>query len=362
MVRFKGYVVQIAWRSARLSKMPGLRSDSRRVSGKRGLRVMFSCVGRRVELVRAFQRAGDALGVRLEIHGADRSRLAPAMHRVRHAHFVPSVRDDEYVDALLEIARRHRIDLLIPLIDFELAVLADARRRFEQSGCRLLISSPEVVATCRDKLATFAALRKAGIDTPKTWAFSEIVNRKRHRFPYFMKPREGSAGMGNYIVHDREELATFGRRVPDPIVQEFVDGAEHTLDVYTGFDGKPRCVVPRKRLEVRTGEVSKGLIVKDPRIMAVGGAVAEMLADCRGVITVQCIVDKARRIRVIEINPRFGGGVPLAIHAGANFPKWILMELLGRRPRINPTGFRDDVAMLRFDDSVFVRNASALGS
>jgi carbamoyl-phosphate synthase large subunit len=118
--------------------------------------------------------------------------------------------------------------------------------------------------------------------------------------------------------------------------------------------------VPRKRLEVRTGEVSKGLIVKDPAVMAVGRRVAEVLGACRGVVTVQCIVADGGRIRVIEINPRFGGGAPLAIHAGADFPRWILEELLGRKPRINPLGFRDDVAMLRYDDSVFVPNASKL--
>ena len=94
--------------------------------------------------------------------------------------------------------------------------------------------------------------------------------------------------------------------------------------------------------------------------MKVGGQVAHMLGECRGVITVQCIVTPKGRIRVIEINPRFGGGVPLSIYAGADFPRWILMQVLGRTPRINPTGFRDDVAMLRFDDSVFVRDASTL--
>ncbi len=106
--------------------------------------------------------------------------------------------------------------------------------------------------------------------------------------------------------------------------------------------------------------MSKALIVKDPALMATGRRVAEALGDCRGVITVQCIVTPDRRIRVIEINPRFGGGVPLAIHAGADFPRWILSECLGKRPRINPTGFRGDVAMLRFDDSVFVPRASKL--
>ncbi len=320
--------------------------------------MLFTCIGRRVELLRAFKRAGADLSIDLEVHGADATWLSPALHHADKAHVVPPIASGEYIDALVRLVRRRKIGLLIPLIDNDLPLIACARERFAELGCAALISSEEVVHTCRCKLLTHAALTKAGIDTPRTWPWAEAIKRKRHRFPYFLKPRCGSAAMGNFVVRTADELKIFGRRVHDPIVQEFVEGAEHTLDVYTGFDGKPRCVVPRKRIEVRTGEVSKGLIVKDTEIMAVGRSVVEMLGACRGVITVQCIITEDKRIRVIEINPRFGGGVPLSIHAGANFPKWILMESLGRRPRINPTGFRDDVALLRFDDSVFLPNAS----
>lgn len=322
--------------------------------------MLFTCVGRRVELIEAFRRAAGRLGIRLEVHGADASGLSPAMHRVDKPHTLPPVSSERYMDSLLALVRRAKIDLTIPLIDSELLGLSQAADRFAQIGCRALISSEAVVRTCGDKLATFRALTDAGINTPETWLWKDAVKRKRHRYPYFLKPRTGSAAMGNYVVRNRRELETFGRCVRDPIVQEFVEGIEHTLDVYTGFGGTPRCVVPRRRLEVRSGEVSKGLVVKDARIMAVGRRVAEMLGGCRGVITVQCIVTPRRKIRVIEINPRFGGGVPLAIHAGADFPRWILSELMGDRPKINPTGFRDDVAMLRFDDSVFLRGASKL--
>ena len=335
------------------------RQSRRNVSPTRSLfRVLFGCIGRRVELLRAFRRAAETLDIELEVHGADATRFSPAMHRVDKAHLVPTISSGGYMDALLALVRRRKIDLLVPLIDNELPLMAATRDRFAEVGCTTLISSEAVVQTCRDKLATYSALKQAGIDTPPTRTWNEAAKRKKHRFPYFLKPRFGSAATGNYVVRTPDELHTFGRRVHDAIVQDFVEGAEHTLDVYTGLDGKPRCVVPRKRLEVRSGEVSKGLIVKDPAIMAVGRRVAEMLAECRGVITVQCIVTPQKRIRVIEINPRFGGGVPLSIHAGADFPKWILMELLGRKPRINPTGYRDDLAMLRYDDSVFLPNAS----
>jgi len=319
---------------------------------------LFTCVGRRVELIRAFRRAGKALNLSLKIHGADGSRLAPALHRVDKAHLVPSISRGGYTDALVEIVERNGIDLLIPLIDTELTHIAESAHRFREVGCRALISSQEVVRICRDKLATARVLKDSGIDTPRTWSWDAALKRPRHHFPLFLKPRYGSAAMGNYTVRSLRELQTFGRCVPDAIVQEFVDGSEHTLDVYTGFDGRVRCVVPRKRLEVRTGEVSKALVVKDPRIMATGRTVAEALGACRGVVTVQCMVTPQGLIRVIEINPRFGGGVPLSIHAGADFPKWILAEQAGIRLRIEADAFRDDVAMLRYDESVFVRDAS----
>ena len=331
-----------------------------RPAGRSRVNVLFTCVGRRVELLNAFRRAGEELGIRLDIHGADATRFSPAFHRVDRAHLVDPISAGHYIEQLLGIVRQSRINLLIPLIDPELPLIAAAVDDFAEAGCHALVSSPSVVRTCRDKLATYRMLKRAGIDTPATWPWAEAVKRKTHRFPRFLKPRTGSAARGNYILQDFDELKTFGRRVPDAIVQEFVKGAEHTLDVYTGFHGWPRCVVPRKRLEVRTGEVSKGVIVKDPAIMAVGRRVAEVLGECRGVVTVQGIVTPRGRIRVIEINPRFGGGAPLAIHAGADFPKWILLEFLGKKPRINSRGFRNDIAMLRYDESVFVPNASRL--
>lgn len=338
--------------------MPRKKTPSRKPSAP--IRVLFTCIGRRVELVRAFELAGEELGLHLEVHGADATRLSPAMQLIEHPHVVPSIASGKYITALADIVRNHKIDLLIPLLDLELAAIADARPLFAELGCNAMISSPKVIEICQDKLATYHTLRDAGIDTPQTWPWVVMTEARRLTFPYYMKPRRGSAAKGNHIIHDADELRVLGRRVDDAIVQEFVKGEEYTLDVYTGFDGVSRCVVPRKRLEVRTGEVSKGIVEKHPAVMAMGERVATVLRECRGVVTVQCMVTAEGRIRVIEMNARFGGGAPLGIHAGANFPKWILQEHLGRKPRINPTGFRDGVAMLRYDQSVFVNGAGKL--
>lgn len=318
------------------------------------LRVLLSCIGRRVELAQAFRAAGKRLGVGLELHGTDVSPLAPGIHHVDLAHQVIPISRRRYIADLLELVERSRIDLLVPTIDTELPKLAAARDRFKRRGCTAVISSTDVIAMGRDKLLTFEALRSADIDTPATWLAAEVLRRKRHRFPYQVKPRHGSAGLGNYRVDDPEALRFWAKRVPDAVVQEFVPGNEFTLDVYAGLDGRVRCVVPRQRLEVRSGEVQKARVVKDPRLIEIGKRVVESIGECMGIITVQCIRTPRGRIRVIEINPRFGGGAPLAIHAGADFPRWLMADLLGRRSRIALDGYRDGLYMLRYDQSVFL--------
>lgn len=327
-------------------------------AGRRQVRILFTCAGRRIELISGFIRAARRLGLRIQVHVADTEALVAAACVADRAHTVPSADAGAYIPSLLKVARRERIDLVIPLLDVELLKLALARGRFARFGCHVIVSSPRVVRRCRDKLALYRDFTARGIDVPRTWTPDEIRARRRHAFPYFLKPRKGSASQGNFVLRQRADLDAFVPRVADAIIQEYVAGDEYTLDVYAGDDGRPRCVVPRRRLEVRGGEVTKAVTVRHEGIMATGVRVVEALAECRGLITVQLFLTPEGRIKVIEVNPRFGGGVPLAIHAGADIPRWLLSEWLGRRPRIRLDHFREGVAMLRYHESFFRENAA----
>jgi carbamoyl-phosphate synthase large subunit len=184
----------------------------------------------------------------------------------------------------------------------------------------------------------------------------DALSKKKLNWPCFLKPWDGYASRGNAIVNNREELLFFAKRVPNCIVQEFIKGAEHTCDVYIDFGMRVRCVVPRKRIEVRAGEVSKGQVVKDLRIMREAARLVETLGAGPGVITLQLFLTGDGKIKFVEINPRFGGGVPLSIKAGANFPKWILQESLGEKTNIRFNGFKDNLIMLRYDGEVWLEN------
>jgi carbamoyl-phosphate synthase large subunit len=113
------------------------------------------------------------------------------------------------------------------------------------------------------------------------------LSQKNLSWPCFLKPWDGYASRGNAVVHNRKELLFFAKRIPNPICQQFIKGTEYTCDVYVDFDMRIRCVVPRRRIEVRAGEVSKGQIVKHNRIMNESARLVEKLGAGPGVITIQ---------------------------------------------------------------------------
>ena len=325
---------------------------------KRQVRILISSVGRRVELVQAFRRAARRLRVPAKLYGTDVTMLGPAMHHVDEPVLVPPIGRRDFVDALLAVVARQRIDLLVPTIDTELPKLAAARERLRDAGCTTLVSDRQVIRACRDKLATHRLFAGHDIDVPQTWSPDQLPPVRSMSFPCFLKGRFGSAGKAAIRIDDAESLRFHLARVPRSIVQEYLRGDEYTQDVYCGLDGRVRCVVSRQRLEIRSGEVQKARVVNDPRLMDVSRRVVEVLGNCVGVITVQCIIGPRRRVSVLEVNPRFGGGVPLAIHAGADFPRWLIAELLGRNVRVGQGCVRDGVYMLRYDQSVFWRPSS----
>ena len=130
-------------------------------------------------------------------------------------------------------------------------------------------------------------------------------------------------------------------------------GPEITNDVICDLDGKLLGVVSRRRIEVRCGEVSKGVTLRDERITAACAVIGEALPAI-GPVTVQCMM-KDGIPHFTEINARFGGGVPLGIAAGANSPAWVLARVAGIEPPFPPLGdYSLGLHTPRFDSAFFL--------
>jgi len=320
------------------------------------LSVLFTCIGRRVSLLNSFRRSARELKINAHFFGTDTTKLSSALQLCDKGFLVKPVTDANYIKQLLTIVKTNKVKLLVPTVDLDLKLLAKNKPKFASMNCCVLVSTPEVVDICQDKRKTHRFLLRNGFDTALTMSVRAALSKKKLYWPCFLKPWDGYASRGNAVVNNRKELLFFAKRIPNAICQEFIEGTEHTCDVYVDFSMKVRCVVPRKRIEVRAGEVSKGQVVKHPHIMSEAARLVETLGAGPGVITLQLFLTDDGKVKFIEINPRFGGGVPLSIKAGANFPKWILQELLGKKTNIRFDNFKDNLIMLRYDGEVWLEN------
>ena len=309
-------------------------------------RILFTSVGRRVELLTAFREAADRLDEPLLLCGTDITGDAPAL-RVCDRYFLTSrIRSDSYIPELLDICGREKIDLLIPTIDTDLLVLSENREKFEEIGTRVLISAPDKIRICRDKRNTAAFFISCGVRSPLP---VDRADAYEGGFPCFIKPRDGSSSINAHRADSEEELALYASTVPDYIIQPFVSGREYTIDIFCDFDGKPVYITPRERIQVRSGEVIKTAVVQDEVMI---GEAERIVAGFHpvGPITVQLIRDEQTgEDWFIEINPRFGGGSPLSMLAGADSAEAALLLLRGETPGYRREAAADGLEFSRFD-------------
>ncbi len=111
-------------------------------------------------------------------------------------------------------------------------------------------------------------------------------------------------------------------------------------------------VVPRERVVIRAGVIDRGRTSNDPALIDLALACAAAIPFA-GAVNIQCRVVNGRPV-VFEINPRFSGGIPLTIAAGADFPR-MLLDLAAGRPVAPAIGaFTPDFWMTSYEASIFL--------
>lgn len=250
--------------------------------------------------------------------GVDGETLATGLYAVPKAYHIPYASSPGYVDRLIDICKRESCSLLFPGLDAELPVLAREARRFREIGVTPIVSSPEVVDICDDKLLTYEFLIRHGFDAPVTMPLSNGVTSSLS-FPIVLKPRKGGArSRGVFIVSDERELS-FRLSTVDVgnyIAQEHIGGEEYSCSSVSLED---RCYGPIvMRRILRDGDCYKAFVVRNSRIHEYIRAVTEALKPY-GPCNFQVRLRNGTPC-MIEINPRCSGITYCMTLAGFNAP------------------------------------------
>ena len=262
---------------------------------------------------------------------------------------VPRVSDENYIDILKKYVKENNISIIVPTIDTELSILAEARDEFLQEGVLVSVSSKEICDIFYLKDTTERFFLSHGFDTPKG------VDIYSCDYPVFAKLNNSSCSIGASVVETQQEAEKLAKD-KNYIFQEYIKGDEYTVDVFIDKNNQVVSVVPRLRIEVRSGEVSKAKTIKDFEIIQSVKQLCSKLKGAYGCITVQ-LFKSDKKIYFIEINPRFGGGYPLSYLSGANFAKLLIQDYLDK-DLVYDDSWRDNLVMLRYDAEVLVDGSS----
>lgn len=311
--------------------------------------ILILSVGRRVELVQSFQKAAKRLNIKSNIVAGDCSDTAPAIYYADRKIKLPRIESPDYLDAIINSCKEENIALLIPTIDTDLMLLSESKKYIESNtNAKVLVSEKRVISICRDKIYTQKFIEANGFRIPKMYSDDEL-NKGTVRFPLFIKPKSGSSSINAFKVNSIEELHTYMNVIKEPIVQDFIEGEEYTVDVFLDFHSNIITIVPRLRISTRSGEISKGKIIKDREIIDDVKKLINLLKPI-GHITVQ-LMKTGKGIEYIEINPRFGGGTPMSIQSGADSCENLYRLLKGEKLEYNEN-YLDNIMFLRFDNSI----------
>jgi len=322
------------------------------------MNVLITAASRRVPLVRAFRAAVRRPGLQGQVIVTDINPLSPAVYEADRAYAMPLASDPSYVPELLALCDSEQIGLVVPTIDDELPLCASATSAFRSRGILTAWSSAETIRICNDKYLTSMHLAAHGIPVARS-----VLPPERPAdmpLPLFIKPRGGRGGIGAFPVYSEREFAFFADYVPDPVVQEYLDGPEFTIDVVCNQAGEPLAIVPRERVVIRAGVSDRGRTVKNPALIDLATRVCRVLRFV-GPLNIQCRLHRDGRgeVRpvVFEINARFSGGIPLTIAAGADVPAMLVDLALGRTvsPRIG--AFTDGLWMTNHETAIFLDEA-----
>jgi carbamoyl-phosphate synthase large subunit len=321
------------------------------------LNVLLTAGSRRVPLVRAFQSSLRQLGMAGRVIVTDTNPMSPAVHMADRWYRVPFATAPAYIDTVLDICAAERVELVVPTIDDELVLFGEARDRFESRGIRVAVSPALTSRVCNDKYQTAVSFRACGVAVADT--FLPDAMPVSPTFPLFIKPRSGRGGVGAFPVSNARQLDFFLDYVADPVVQQHLEGPEFTIDVLCDFRGTPLSIVPRERVVIRSGVIDRGRTVRDRGLTDLALAVVRTL-PFHGAVNIQCRVVAGRPV-MFEINPRFSGGIPLTIAAGADFPRMLLQLTRGQRVRPCIGEYQSDLWISKYEEAVFLEADSATG-
>ena len=319
------------------------------------MNILILSAGTRNKIVQYFKKELNGKGL---VVATDCSKLAPAIYEADKYYIVPRIDDKDYLNCILDICIKEKINGLISLIDPELSLISENIVKFKEIGVTPIISEHKNVEMCFNKYKMYQFLVENGIRTAKTYIdkneFYKDLEKENMKFPVFVKPIEGSASININKVYNRDELELLWKKENNLLIQQFLDGEEFGADVYIDMiSNEISAIFTKKKIKMRAGETDKSVSIKDEKLFSIIKDFVKK-AEFKGIIDID-IFKVNGEYYISEVNPRFGGGYPHAYESKVNIPKMIINNLEGKINNEQIGDYEKDIYMMKYNEVKILR-------
>ena len=315
---------------------------------KKSIPILVTCAGSSaaINIIKALNAQSD---YNLSIIAVDKNQESAGLFLANIYHLSPSLaQPDQYISFIISLCKQYKIKAIFPTFSKEILLFSKNKKKFQKIGTQLLISSTQTILLCNNKLEMSNLVKKLKMPVP-----SIIDNPQPNHFPLIHKPNEGSSSKNIKIINDIFDLkSSFEKN--GHFFQNYIKGMEYTVDVLCDKNSNVLFAGSRKRLEVKSGQVTKSITSPNSILKEYAKKICKK-AKVVGICNIQ-FIEKEDKYYFIELNPRYAaGGLMLTVKAGANLPLAALKIMLGHEINIESLTHKSNIIMLRYWEELFIK-------
>jgi carbamoyl-phosphate synthase large subunit len=315
--------------------------------------------------------------IKLTVADADTDAVGKYLHKDFVC--IPKGDDPRFAEEILELCLQKKIQIILPLVTKELFSFAYHKKRFEDQGIRVLVSSEQAIETANNKSASYTFLKEKGIPVPEFFVVrtrEELIHAASElgypRKPFCFKPSVSNGGRGVRVISEvpdeaellfhhkpyhlhmayEQALSILSRNsFPELLVSEYLPGEEYSVDCLAER-GRTLLICPRIRKRTVNGISVRGVFIRDETIIGYCTEIIEAIG-LHGNIGIQLKCSGKGRPLLLEINPRVQGTIVAALGAGVNLPLLAVKKELGIEIPANEMEVKWGTGFTRYWTEVF---------
>ncbi len=249
-------------------------------------------------------------------------------------HRTPPVKKNgkKYISNLVSLVKNNRIELIIPLSDYEIILLAKNKKKFDDLNCKLAVSSKKICETFSDKVKSAKYCEANKILFPKTIPYNKLKNFNKSK-EIVEKKISGSASEGIQILKKKSKIS----KKKNYFYQEFIKGIELNFDILNDLKGNYLGACVKQKLSMRSGETDSAKILTKEKYYKLAKLISKKIRHI-GNLDCDAIEDKVGNIFFIDFNLRFGGGYAFTHVYGLDFIQALISSILNKNFKLKKIG------------------------